>query len=269
MYEFATVIFVAVLIMVIIYIMYNPKSQRTETFEVVIGDMKTKDLTRINLEHFFQFVEYYQSQDMAANHDNNQRIFSGKLNEEMVRIKNNILNLLKLLHFIVTVNNQDNYYSRFLVIKVGSNLEYSQQFPFRRQNYDKLVKGNIARQFTFLPSNDYDRYYPKPSHKSKHQYPLPNTINVHNYYTAENTEINLMVLKMLLERSHGQDPNNFNEIYHPTEHDNFIQEFLVPLEMIKRSILYIANTSMYKDYLKTQKNSENYKEILYRVDEYI
>lgn len=265
MYKFLTIIFVAIFVMIIIYIMVNP-GPNMETFEVILGDKKSGTLSRVHLQHFFQFVEYYQTEDMAGEQ---KRVFPNKSQEEMVEIKNKILDLLKMLHFIINVNDKDNYYSRFLVIKVGSNLEYSKQFPFRRQNYDELVKGHVGKQFTFLPPNEYDNYYPKPSVETSYQNPLPNTINVHNYYTAENTEVNLMALKMLLEKSHGQDPNKFNEIIHPSEYDNFIQEFLVPLTIIRKSIVYIANTNMYKNYLKSQKFSDKYKPILFKIDEMI
>ena len=169
-----------------------------------------------------------------------------------------------MLNFIVNVNNKDNFYSRFLVMKAGANLEYDKQHPFRRQDYDELVRNKIGKQFTFLPPNEYDNYYPKPSIDSEYQSPLPNSINVHNYYTTENTEVNLMALQMLLELVHHNDINVFKDIYRPTEYPIFDTEFMSPLKSIKNSIVEIVNTNAYREYLKNEKFADKYKDVMYR-----
>ena len=270
MNKFITIILFAILIIILIYIVTNNKKTKTkkELFEVIVGDPKLGIISRVNLQHFFQFVEYYQTEDMNQT-QNQQKRFTIIGQDEGTYIRNNIITLLKMLNYIVNVNEKDNYYSRFLVIKVGSNLEYSKQFPFRRQNYDELVRGKVGKQFTFLPKNEYDLYAPRVSHESSYQYPLPDTINVHDYYNSNNIELNLMALQMLLERIHGDDPNSFKEIFHPTEHPNFLSEFMIPLKLIKNNILHIVNTNSYKEYLKNQKFQDKYKDLLFRVDESI
>jgi hypothetical protein len=269
MNKFVTIILLSILIMIFIYIITN-KPKKTEPFEIVLGDPKLGIISKVHLQHFFQFVEYYQTEDLNQNQFgslNQEKRFNLKFQDEGIYIRNNVTTLLKMLNYIVNVNEKDNYYSRFLVIKVGSNLEYSKKFTFRRQNYDELVRGKVGKQFTFLPQNEYDLYAPRASHESSYQYPLPDTINVHDYYKTKNIELNLMALKMLLERVHGDDPNSFKEIFHPTEHPNFLSEFMIPLKLIKNNILHIVNTDTYKQYLKTHKHSANYKDRILRIDE--
>ena len=234
----------------------------TEHFELLIGDDDKQLIKSVDLQHFFQFIEYYQTVDMDLNAEI-QSYASCDRESESIKIGNNIRNLLQMLHFIVSVNDQDNFYNRFIVMKVGTNLEYDKQHPYRKQNYDELVKNKIEKEFTFLPPNEYDNYYPRPSIDSKYQTPLPNSINVHNYYTYQNTEINLLALQMLLELVHAGDLNVFDDLYRPTEYVTFNSEFVTPLKSIKNSILAIVNTNAYREYIKNYKFADKYKDVIY------
>lgn len=235
---------------------------KKEHFELLIGNDEKQLIKKVDLQHFFQFIEYYQTVDMDLSAEI-QSYASCDRESESIKIGNNIRNLLQMLHFIVSVNDQDNFYNRFIVMKVGTNVDYDKQHPVRKQNYDELVRNKIGKEFTFLPSNEYDNYYPRPNIDSKYQYPLPNNINVHNYYTYENTEVNLLALQMLLELVHSGDINVFEDLYRPTEYITFNSEFMVPLKSIKNSVLEIVNTNAYREYLKNYKFADKYKDIIY------
>ena len=66
MNKIAAIILLAILIIILMYIISNI-SQKKETFEVILGDDKLGIINRINLQHFFQFVEYFQTEDMSIN----------------------------------------------------------------------------------------------------------------------------------------------------------------------------------------------------------
>lgn len=236
-------------------------ASKKEHFEMIISNSEKQIIKKVDLQDFFQFIEYYQTVDIDQ-YTEKQSYASTLRRNELIIIGDNIRNLLRMLKFIVNVNNKDNFYSRFLVMKVGSNLEYDKEHPFRKQNYDELVRNKIGKQFTFLPPNEYDNYYPRPSIDSEYQYPLPNSINVHNYYTSENFEVNLMALQMLLELVHNNDINVFKDIYRPTEYPIFDSEFMSPLKSIKNSIVEIVNTSIYREYLNNVKFADNYKDVI-------
>lgn len=235
---------------------------KKEHFDFVISSDDKQIIKKVDLQNFFQFVEYYQTADMDINIDKMSHA-SCYREDESVQIGNNIRNLLQLLSFIVNSNEKDNFYSRFIAMKVGTNLDYNKQHPYRKQNYDELVKGKIGNEFTFLPPNEYDNYYPRPSIDSEYQSPLPNSINVHNYYTYANIEINLLALQMLLEMVHSNDINIFKDLYRPTEYVVFNSEFMVPLKSIKNSIVSIVNTNAYREYLKNYKFADKYKDVIY------
>ena len=230
-----------------------------ETFEVVISNNQKDIIKKVNLNDFFKFIEYYQTADMSTKPKNSPASCYHK--GESVIIANNIRNLLYMLHFMININNQDNFYSRFLVSKVAPNLKYKRQSNFRRNNYDEIVRGVISKQFTFLPSNDYDNYYPKPSVNSEFQYPLPETLNVHNYYTYANTEVNLLALKMLIDLIHENDPNVFG-LYSPTEYTSFNNEFMIPLRSIRNSMVDIVNTKIYRDYIIHHRFDGKYRDFI-------
>lgn len=232
-----------------------------EGFEVILSNPDHEVIKKIDLENFFQYLDYFQTEDMQP--DESMRLSSCRREGEYIRIANNIRNLLQMLHFMVAANDKDNFYQRYLVMKVGANLEYDRAHPFRKQNYDEMVRNKIGKQFTFLPQNEYDRYYPRPNIDSEYQYPLPNTINVHNYYTEENTEVNLMAMKMMLELVHDNNPNDFKDLYRPTEYIIFENEFLNPLKSIKNSMVEIANTNSYREYISNQKFADKYKDVSY------
>lgn len=230
-YKFIIVVLLAIFIMLFVYIFsYAPYS---EHFEMLIGDDNLGLVSRVNLVHFFQFVDYFQATDL--NKDDKQE----SINSETDYIKNNILLLLKMLHFIILNNDEDNYYSRYVVMK-NNNSTHLQVIP--DHSFPKLVR-----------TIDLD----------------PNNISVHNYYTQENVNVNLLALKMLLELIHHNDPNEFKGIYLPSELPVFNTEFMVPLKIIKRSILHIVNTKSYKEFLKTEKYSEKYKDLVFMIDEEI
>lgn len=235
--------------------------KRTEGFEVILSNFDHSVIKKIDLEHFFQYVEYFQTEDMRPSEGIGMS--TCKREGDYIKTANNIKNLLSMLHFIVLVNDKDNFYQRYLVMKVGANLEYDMAHPFRRQNYDELVRNKIGKQFTFMPENKYDKYYPRPNIDSQYQYPLPNTINVHNYYTDENTEVNLMAIKMIMEIIHDNNSNDFKDLYRPTEYMIFEKEFLNPMKSIKNSMIEIVNTNSYKEYISTQKFAGKYKDISY------
>ena len=247
-----------IVLLVAILLTYN-YFYSSEHFELIVAndDQKNLIVKKVDLQHFFQFIEYFQTADM------NQEAKFGEaschIKGESVKIANDIRNILSMLHFIVNANGKDNFYQRYLVMKVGANLDYDRQNPYRRQNYDELVRGHIGKQFTFLPENEYDKYYPRPSIDTEYQYPLPNSINVHNYYTEENIEINLKGLLMLLELVQTNDINAFHGVYSPTEEPVFNNELFIPLKSIKNSILRIVNTPAYREYVLTIKFADKYK----------
>jgi hypothetical protein len=63
--------------------------------------------------------------------------------DEQILIQNTIRQLLRNLNFIVNSNDKDNFYNRFLVAKVGSNLYQGQIRPERKRNFDEMMRNNI------------------------------------------------------------------------------------------------------------------------------
>lgn len=252
-------ILIIILILFLMLVFILLKKKKVESFEVAIASDDKEVIKKVNLGDFFKFLEYFQTSDMSTNAKNSP--VSCYSHGESILISNNIRNLLYMLHFIINVNHQDNFYSRFLVSKVSPNLKYNQSINFRRFNYDEIVRNRIGKQFTFLPSNEYDKYYPKGSVESEFQYPLPETINVHNYYTYTNTDVNLLALKMLLDLIQENDPNVF-EIYSPTEYTAFNKEFLIPLRSIKNSMVRIVDTQIYRDYIIKQRFDGKYRKFI-------
>jgi hypothetical protein len=259
-------------------------TNRVENFDAILGDKKRGIVRRVDLNDFFNFVEWFQVGDLDpkgtlfnTQTDNQLASYDQKLpmmdaqgascviDGDAIIIRNSIRNVLDTLHYIVNVNDKDNFYSRFLVTKVGSNLQFDRDHPRRfKLNYEEMVYNRISPQFTITPQkpneiwratelldqNAFDLYLPRPSTGSMNQNPVPLTINLHNYYNLKNTEVNLLALKMLFDLIQDDNPELFSNIIRPTEHPAFQQEFLVPLRSVINSMLEITILSMIL-YVKT------------------
>jgi len=263
------VLSIIIFIGIVTILLINRNSK--ESFDVIIGDKKRGNVKIIDLEDFFNFLEYYMVIDMDPRTSDfgYQPVCTRK--GQSIKIANNIRNLLQMLHFVIYNNDKDNFYHRFLVTKVGSNLQSAMRSPIRKLNYDEMVRDKIGKKFTFLKSNEYDKYWPRANLDSEHQYPLPYSINVRNYYTEENTEINLLALKMLIDIVQHKNRTYFDQIIRPTEHIAFGKEFMVPMISIINSILSIINTNIYKDYIHKHKFKVKYQNTIndqYRVHYY-
>lgn len=222
-------------------------------FEVVIKDKLYGVDLIIRLDHLFNFIDYFQVEDMDPRNDNT---FSYCLARgDKVKIQNAIREMLKALRFIVYSNNKDNFYHRFIVSKVGPNLQefMNDENIVRRLNYDEMVRNRIGKQFTFLENNEYDKYYPRPNLDSMKQSPLKTSINVHNYYTYDNIMVNLLALKIMIGLIQHNNQNVFNDIVRPSEHIIFEEEFMIPMKSIINNILTIATTNSYEEYLHHHK----------------
>ena len=257
MHRYVLIILIILIILLIILFCTDKNDNKIngEHFEAIVRDGDF--ITRItDLTNFFQFVEYHQSIELTPESYLSEAGINRTHEKEM--ISNNIRDLLNSLKFMINVNNKDNFYHRFIINYVGSNLDYNQGHPLRRINFDEMVRDKIGRQFTIHPENEFDKYYPRPNLDSKHQGSLPHTINVHNYYTYENIQINLVALKMLLEMVQEKNHDVFAKIVRPSEHDVFETEFIAPIEIIKNSILNIVNAHLYKEYIHNQKFNTKY-----------
>jgi len=243
------ILYILLIIFLIYFSLYQISCYNKEGFDV---DIKGHDVyVKMELKEFFNFVEYFQINDMDSNTVNNiSSSLLSPLRHEKLIISEHIRNILKLVHYIIYVNNKDNFYHRYLLMKWGSNLSH---YVGENPNYDRMVRAKIKSKYTFLPENEYDRYYPRPSIDSEHQQPNHFTINIHDYYTYENTEINLLVLKKLLELVQLNDNNMFGDIVKPTEHVSFDTEFVIPLKSILNSIRLIIETDAYRNYIKKYK----------------
>lgn len=261
-------------------------TNRVEGFDALIGDKKRGIVRRVDLNDFFNFVEWYQIGDLDPNGtlynsqtDNQLASYDQKLptqdatgascaiDGEAIVIRNNIKNLLDTLHYIVNVNNKDNFYSRFLVTKVGSNLQFDEDHPRRfKLNYEEMVYNKISPQFTITPQNQLDLYLPRPSTGSLNQNPVPLTINLHNYYNLKNIQINLLALKMVFDLIQDDNPELFTNIIRPTEHPAFQEEFLVPLRSVINSMADITATDIYKEYLHEQQFKLKYRGLVFNPD---
>lgn len=264
--------FIAILIVpfIICFIYSNKISNKintNEAFEVIIADSKQQNMKRVDLGDFFKFIEYFMVTDMDARDKPLHPLCYTE--GESIRISNNIRNLLQMLHFIVYSNDKDNFYHRFLVTKVGPNLQKYMKIPIRRLNYDEMVKNKIGKKFSFLKKTEIDKYWPRANLDSYHQNPqymmngVPFTINVHNYYSYDNTEINLLALQILMELVQKGDRSLFGQNIRPTEHISFENEFLIPMRSIINSMLAIINTDVYRDYVHKQRFSLKYRGLVF------
>ena len=220
-------------------------------FEVIIGDKLYGDVLKIKLRDLFAFIDNFQVNDMDPRQKLNGQ--SCHRRDESIIVQNAIREMLKNLRFIIYSNNKDNFYHRFLVSKIGPNLQNYMDHTKRKLNFDEMVRDRIGKQFTFIEKNEYDKYYPRPNLDSYHQSPLPTNINVHNYYTYENIEVNLLALKAIIDLCQNGNHNDFGLIVRPTEHMIFEEEFMVPIRSITNSILTIVNTNKYKEYIFSYK----------------
>lgn len=205
-----------------------------EHFEISIKNDKqyngNKEL--VDLQNFFQFIEYYQTMNMNVDTQQNFSFASYDRENESIMISDNIMKLLNIFQFIFNDDTiSHSYYD------TQSDIPYL----YRKQDYNELIKKNkICNKFSFLSPGDCDNYCQGPNRYNEYQYPLPSVINVHNYYTLQDIKINLLILQMLLEQ------NNSNL-----------------LESIKKSIIMIVNTKIYKEYLKNYKFADKYKNLIY------
>lgn len=250
------ILMIVILIIFSFYLFQRYVPQNKEGFDVIIGDIANGRVNAIDLENFFQFIEYFQTNDLSTE----SRSLTAVCYREgdLINIRNAIINILQMLRFIVNVNNKDNFYHRWMVAKMGSNMEWDEQHPRRKLNYDEMVRNNIGKQFTIMPENQLDLYWPHANLDSKYQNPMPHTINVHDYYTEQNVEVNLLTLKVLLELIQENNPDVFSSIVRPTEHPVFQQEFVAPLKSIIHSMLAIVMTDSYKEYLTKFKFDPKY-----------
>jgi hypothetical protein len=244
----------------IIYFIYTRSSQH-EGFELIVGDPVNKRVNAIDLENFFQFVEYFQSEDLQTEEVPLQATCSRE--GDMIRVRNAINTLLLTLRYIIEVNDKDNFYHRWMVAKMGSNMDWDESHPRRRLNYDEMVRNNIGKQFTITPENEFDEYKPNANLNSKYQSPMPHSISVHNYYREQNFEVNLLTLQSILSLVQENNPDVFSAIVRPTEHPVFQEEFVAPLKMILNSMLTIVMTDTYKEYLTKQKFDPKYGSLIF------
>jgi len=255
-----TLKYVVVLILIAtIFIFWN---NRNENFKVIVNSPNFETVKLVDLSDFFKFVEYYQTTDM----DSREKYpsYGCGRNDENSRIAGNIINLLEQLDFIVNSNNQDNFYHRFLIKNLGSNLSYDCANPFNpydRWDADAISKHQIGKQFTYMKPNHFN--YFKKCHGTKHQYPLPDHITVHNYYRSQTILISLNVMQRLFDLVADNNPEVFSGIYRPTEFVAFEREFYVPLKSIRNSMLAIVNTDVYLDYLQQNRFSHKYAGIIF------
>jgi hypothetical protein len=247
-----------IILVILIFIIICSFFNNNESFEVLLSDKRYDNdvhFRKVNLNEFFKFLEYYMTNDM----DPRNKPYEGTcyIKGEEISISNNIRNLLTMLNFIVNTNDKDNFYHRYLITKIGSNLQYHMREPKRRLNFDEMVRNNIGKQFTFLKKSAIDYYYPKPSLNSKHQEPIPFSISVHNYYTYETFEINLLALQNMIKDIQRGDRLLFIDIIRPTEHRAFEKEFLIPMKSVINSMLKIIKTSIYRNYINSMLSSYN------------
>lgn len=249
---------VIILVLVVYYLFYLPKSENftglygetstiprigntysessTRRLEAVIKDEAFGVMRKVDLRDFFQFLEYFMVTDMDPR-DKDPRGVCNR-GSETVRIRNNTLNLLRMLHFIVNCNKKDNYYHRFIVTNSG---------PYLKDVKDYFTK------------DGYDFDWSRASRYSEIDYPQSYTLNIHNYYNYENTRVNLLALKKLIELSQYNNTEYLMHIFLPTENLNFQDYFLNPLRSIVNSILEIIRTDIFRSYLHDHKFRLKYK----------
>jgi len=206
----------------------NPNAK--ENFEVSIK-IGSDDENLIDLQNFFQFVEYYQAMNMNVDTQQNFSFASYDRENESIIISDNIMKLFKILQFIFTDDETKE-----------DDIAYSDApYLYKKQDYNELIKKDkICNKFSFLSPNDCDNYCQKPNRYNEYQYPLPNIITVHNYYTMEDIKINLATLQILLK----------------LEQNDSVRE-------IKKLMIGIINTKIYKEYLKNYKFADKYKNLIY------
>lgn len=264
------VIIIFIIILTSMCVLNNLFFSVTEDFTSTIGDGVR--IINIDLEHLFNFIEFWQTTDLSLDpyvhpqgniwQDRSGSAYGGVgfLEAESAPLRDNIKSLMETLHFLIKTNNGDNFYNRFLVQKIGSNLNLYDPIRARRLNFDELVYNKVNNQFGYNEQAQIiDSYAPRVNLGSKNQQPLPTSVNVHNYYDGSNVEVNLLALSRLLDLAEENNRNLFASIVRPTEHPIFKDEFLIPLRRIKNTIWDIAHTVTYSEYLKTHKFDIKYE----------
>ncbi len=243
---------------------YSDLSSLSNRFEVII-DAADSPVRNVDLNDFFTFIEYFMVTDHSDPYDQfgEKGAPFGFAAGEHIGITNSIRELLRSLYYIVHVNNKDNFYSRFLVSSIASNLEYAVGHQ-RRANWDEIVRDRIGMP---LKPEERDQtlanYYPKPSYRSYHQNPMPTSRNIHNYYTGENTMVSLRALQKMIDLVQANDITLFSDIIRPTEYVAFEHEFVYPLRVIVKEMLNIISTDMYRRYLHEQRFELKYRGIVF------
>ena len=182
----------------------------------------------IDLQNFFQFIEYYQSINMNVDTQQNFAFASYDRENESIVISDNIMKLLNILQFIFS---DDNDNDDGVIINSYHSTHSDAPYLYKKQDYNKLIKKNkMCNKFSLLSSGDCNNYCQGPNRYNEYQYPLPDIITVHDYYTGQDMKINLLALQMLLT----QNNSNLSE-------------------SIKKSIIMITDTKIYKEYLKNYK----------------
>lgn len=250
-------------------------NNKLDVYEVIVGD-EYSGPSVVDLKDFFNFIELFMIEDMDPRNEYNlvgqfasygsTTTASSAINfrkGDYIIISNNIRNIFLMLNFIIKSNNKDNFYHRFLISKVGPNMQYNDRNEYYRMrlNRDELVKNKIKKEFSFLEKNVFDDYWPKVSYKSNDQYPIPHSINIHDYYTYNNIQINLLALQMLIDIIQTNDPNMYNDWVRPTENIAFEDEFRMPFKSFINSVYKIINTETYKEYLHNQKFKLKYRSV--------
>jgi hypothetical protein len=185
-------------IIIIGLVIYKMTNKQQENFDLLIGDQINNVMRAVNMSDFFDFVEYFQT----ANYDN--MAYVGYNNGEIIRISNNIQEILRILDQIVN-KERNGFYHRYL-------MGLSNKIPL------------------------------EPGYRS-----------VYNYSTEQTIEVNVVVLRNLLDRVQSDNISEFSGIYLPLELPAFRSEFYIPLGFVIQSMLSMMNSDLFREYMHNQK----------------
>jgi hypothetical protein len=154
-------------------------------------------------------------------------------------------------YFDVTIHDDTKQITKMVDLKHFFNfIEYFQISDLNPQEYQGSATDYRAAEFPRIEQDIIQllrHLYRLTSKYNNLQDESPDTIRVHSYYTEQSMNINLLILKNLLDSL-----------------DRISQrDCLVILTSIKNSILSITNTSIYREYLHDQKFEPKYIGIVF------
>jgi len=143
----------------LLYISINQlycKTNELFTATTLLGD-RSGNVNKVDLIHFFQFIEYFQIDYLNIDGENVESLTSN-YNIEYIRINNSIKDLLDALNLLVNTNNKDNYYNRFLIHKLGTNLSTKKINIHNYYTYKNIKINPIALKILLelLQENNYN-----------------------------------------------------------------------------------------------------------------